>query len=266
MKTDFAGLALTDRSESAMTFVEWRTLINGTDRSSNMQLIDNALAKLDAAMSQLRSEVNDIQSDMRYVPINITSVNNSIETAELGRTIEAVTITVQCNRTPMSLTINGKDISFATGTTKFSTTLTEQSIRSDTSWRIVATDERGGTDIATTSITFLGGVYYGALPYGTDMTSGVMLGLAKRLQDSRSLTFTVDPRGNRPIFAIPVQYGTPTFTINGFTYVWENVATFDFTNASGHMESYSVWMHGQDVNESVDITVTWGGRNGTKNI
>lgn len=256
MKTNFAGLALTGRSETDMTFVEWRTLINGIDCGSNMQLIDSALKKLDTAMSQLRSDVEDIQSDMQYVPIDITSASNSIGIAELGRIIEAVTITVQCNRTPTSLTINGKDISFAAGATKFSTTLTEQSIRSNTSWRIVATDERGGTDTVTTSIAFSNGVYYGALPYETNMTSGVILGLAKQLQNARSLTFAVDPKGSRPVFAMPVRYGTPTFTINGFTYVWENVAVLDFTNASGYTEPYSVWMHGQDVNESVNITVT----------
>ena len=49
MNTDFLGLILTDRSETAMTFLEWRTLMNGTDGNSNMQLIDGAISRLNTA-------------------------------------------------------------------------------------------------------------------------------------------------------------------------------------------------------------------------
>lgn len=50
MNTDFLGLILTDKSETAMTFLEWRTLMNGTDGNSNMQLIDGALSRLNTAI------------------------------------------------------------------------------------------------------------------------------------------------------------------------------------------------------------------------
>lgn len=50
MNTDFLGLILTDKSETAMTFLEWRTIMNGTDGNSNMQLIDGALSRLNTAI------------------------------------------------------------------------------------------------------------------------------------------------------------------------------------------------------------------------
>lgn len=50
MNTDFLGLILTDRTEIEMNFLEWRTAINGTDGNSNMQLIDGAISRLNAAI------------------------------------------------------------------------------------------------------------------------------------------------------------------------------------------------------------------------
>ena len=45
-KTNQLGLALTHTSEDSMTFLEWRTLINGVGCDSNMELIDKAIATL----------------------------------------------------------------------------------------------------------------------------------------------------------------------------------------------------------------------------
>ena len=50
MNTDFLGLALTAISEDAMTFLDWRTLMNGVGGGgrplSNMQIIDRAVSKV----------------------------------------------------------------------------------------------------------------------------------------------------------------------------------------------------------------------------
>lgn len=44
--TNFLSLGLTDMTEMNMTFLEWRTLINGVGNDSNMEMIDNAIAAL----------------------------------------------------------------------------------------------------------------------------------------------------------------------------------------------------------------------------
>ena len=46
MLTNHLNLMLTDESETKMTFLDWRTLINGVNCNSNMELIDNAIAAL----------------------------------------------------------------------------------------------------------------------------------------------------------------------------------------------------------------------------
>ena len=50
MRTDYIGLLLTDSSETAMSFLEWRTAMNGVDANSNMQLIDGAISRLNTAI------------------------------------------------------------------------------------------------------------------------------------------------------------------------------------------------------------------------
>ena len=44
--TSFLGLRLTAASETAMTFLEWRTLMNGVNNDSNIEMIDGAIQKL----------------------------------------------------------------------------------------------------------------------------------------------------------------------------------------------------------------------------
>lgn len=46
MNTDFLKLQLTDKSETSMTFIEWRTLMNGTQADSNMMKLDEAIKEL----------------------------------------------------------------------------------------------------------------------------------------------------------------------------------------------------------------------------
>ncbi len=46
-KTTYFNLTLTAANETSMTFLEWRTLMNGTGSDSNMKLIDAALHSLD---------------------------------------------------------------------------------------------------------------------------------------------------------------------------------------------------------------------------
>ena len=51
MLTDFLGLTLTDASETSMLFLEWRKLMNGVGVNSNMELLDAAMARMNAAVN-----------------------------------------------------------------------------------------------------------------------------------------------------------------------------------------------------------------------
>lgn len=80
MNTDFLGLILTDRSETAMTFLEWRTLMNGTDGNSNMQLIDGAISRLNTAIG---GKADGLSLDPETGILQLTSGGRPIEGASV---------------------------------------------------------------------------------------------------------------------------------------------------------------------------------------
>lgn len=246
------GVYIGSEEPTDSNILAWIDPDGETEDSDTLKQIADNLANMGDRLEAAEAEI----ADLKYVPIDITGISNNVGTVELGRTITGATISIRCNRTPAALTLDGKAVTVAEGATAFTVDLTGLSVSANKSWTAVATDERDATDSASTSVTFLNGVYYGTLAYGAEITSAVLLGLTKKLQSGRSLTFSVSPNGNRPVYAIPTRYGTPTFKIGGFEYEWEKVATFDFTNASGYTESYDVWMHGQDMTGAVTVSAT----------
>lgn len=224
---------------------------------------DGSPADAGATGRQLESvteTVEAIKADLNYKEITINSFTNSIAgTYEIGKYFEKVSLSWSLSKTPVSQTITTKDSS-QTSTEdvdpRFTTSMyNNQYVHTNTTYTLKVTDERGATATKETSVTFVNGVYYGALDYGASIDSAVILGLTRKLQSGRSVSFTAGG-GKRPTYALPTRYGTPTFKIGGFDYEWEKVKTFDFTNSSGYTESYDVWMHSQNVTDSVTVNVT----------
>lgn len=201
-------------------------------------------AYVDEAIAELWAEI-------RYVVIDITSIRNSSGTQELGTVLDSVEVSWTLNKEAAAQTLAGADVDAAARSAVVPGPFAET-----VSIPLVVTDEREATDRATTTVSFLAGVYYGAMVAGAEITSELILRLNKKLQGGRGLTFTTECDGVRPVYACPSRYGAPTFVIGGFTYSWDRVATIEHTNASGHTESYDVWMHGNDVSGSVTVTVS----------
>jgi hypothetical protein len=74
MNTDFCGLVLTPITEKAMTFLEWRLLMNGTD-NSNMKKIDKALSTLNQS---IQSKVDGFIYDETTGEFQLTSSGNRV--------------------------------------------------------------------------------------------------------------------------------------------------------------------------------------------
>ncbi len=73
--TNHLGLKLTDASETSMTFLEWRTLMNGTDGNSNMELIDKAIEDIDDKIEDLAD--NEVIQEIRGSAIAVPEWNES---------------------------------------------------------------------------------------------------------------------------------------------------------------------------------------------
>ena len=84
MTTEFLKLILTDKAETSMTFLEWRTLMNGTE-DSNMLLIDGAVKLLDEAVGKkadgfdFNAETGELQLTANGTPIEgaVVTINLS---------------------------------------------------------------------------------------------------------------------------------------------------------------------------------------------
>lgn len=191
------------------------------------------------ALSETLAQIQQDIADLKYFPIDITGISNDVGTVEMGQTIDEVTISWVLNKIPAVQTLDGA----AVDVDLRSMTLTGLGITANRSFALAVTDERSATDSASTSITFLNGVYYGILDDDATIDSAAVLGLTRKLQGGRGITFTsTAAAGQRIAYAIPARYGTPVFAVGGFEGGFSMAQTFDFTNASGYTESYNVYL------------------------
>ena len=183
----------------------------------------------------IRKLFNDL-AELRYKPIEI---RNSVSTAEMGSVVNEVTISWTLHEAIKSQKLDGDVVDVAAR----SKTLTNISVKQNRTFQLEVEYERGATDSASTSIAFVNGVYYGVLESGAEIDSTAIKTMTRKLQTAKGITFTVNAGATQKIvYALPTKYGTPGFNVGGFDGGFSLVKTFDFTNASGHTESYAVWM------------------------
>ena len=223
-------------------------------------------AAADAKQTGVRlSNIEKDVADLMYNPISITSLTNNVNTVEIGTTITAVTFAWGFNKKPTSATFDGESVD----TNSAGITKTGLSITSDKSWTLTATDERGAKASKSTGakaskstgVTFLHGVYYGSLADGATIDSAAILSLNKKIQNGRTVTFTVSPTDPvRIVYAIPTTgYGTPTFkdANTGFQVdMYRLEDPIEFTNTHGHIAPYYVWLSTNPMKKEVRVAVT----------
>lgn len=183
-------------------------------------------------------EYKKIVDDLNYKPIAINSFTNDKNTVEMGSTVTNVNLAWSYNKKPKSAKLDNEvlDVNLT------SKNLTGQSIKTNKTWTLSATDERDKTVTKTTSITFLNGVYWGTAENKTSFDSAFILSLSKGLQGSKGKTFTVNAAASQHIYyAVPTRYGACKFNVGGFDGGFGKVATIQFTNASGYAESYDIY-------------------------
>lgn len=181
--------------------------------------------------------IEDKLSDLAYEAIAITSFGNSVNTAEMGSTVNAVTLNWAVNKTPVSLTLDGSTID-ASLTSK---ALTGLGLTANKTWTLVATDDRSATSQKTTTLNFYNGIYYGIATEGT-YDNAFILALTKVLSGTKARTITVNAGAGQYIYyCLPARLGTPAFNVGGFDGGFTKVSTINFTNASGYTENYDIW-------------------------
>ena len=207
---------------------------SGLAEESKAEIVATVLAT--EKITQMAQDI----ADLKYYEIKVTSfINSEPGPHEMGAVIKDVYIAWELNKEPtkqaLESNIVGNDLRMMA--------LTNQNITTDQTYSLVVTDERGAIDGAYTYITFHNGVYYGVLDSGAAIDNAAILGLNRKLQGSKGITFAVNAAaGKNIVYAIPSRYGTPNFNVGGFDGGFSKVSTINFTNASGYAEDYDVWV------------------------
>lgn len=183
--------------------------------------------------------VGAVLEDLQYVKIAISGFKTNVATQEKGATVTDVTLSWTLNKTPKAQTLDGVTLAVSDRSKAF----TEQTITSNKTFTLVATDNRDAQATAKAQIVFLNGVYYGKGTVGADgVDKAFVAGLTKVLAEKRDRTFKVNAgEGEYIYYALPASMGTPVFVSGGFEGGFELIKTFDYENPSGYTESYNVY-------------------------
>lgn len=195
--------------------------------SQDVSSLKNDINELNEANAGLKDEIDFLH------PLSITSFSVSPNLAEKGSTVSSETFAFAVNRLGAVLTLDDQTITGNSATRA-------DVLTADKTYTLKAA-LNGATKTATSTIKFVAPVYYGVSDsYALENTT--VLALTRVLTTSRSRNFTVTAAsGQYILYALPTSLGTPTFKVGGFEGGFTLAGTFDFTNSSGHTESYNLY-------------------------
>lgn len=188
-------------------------------------------------LEDIRQQIADIQ----YIPIEILSFVNNISIAELGSTVNEISLTWKLNKIPKSATLNNISISGELKADQ-SVTIRDAALTTDSIFTLAVTDEKNKTVQKKSSIAFYNGIYYGCAIIPTKLDSVFVRGLNKSLQKDQVKTFTVNSGLNQYVwYALPTRYGEPVFNVGGFDGGFIKISEISFENSSAYTEKYAVY-------------------------
>lgn len=215
------------------------TPVKGVDYytpAEKQELIDEIMDATDPRFKTIESQIADLQ----YEPITVQFFTHNLGTREKGEYVNGYRLDWMLSKKPATLTVDGKERTPVKGG---SANVSNVVLAYDHTFELVATDERGEEARATTKVSFLNGVYYGAAAAPEAIDSAFILGLAtKTLTGTRKRTVTVDAADGKYIwYALPSRLGQCSFKVGGFEGGFDLVSTMEFTNSKGYAEEYYVY-------------------------
>lgn len=226
------GYAVVGRSVVAGNSITYAEVELGYEEWKTGDLITaDKLNRIEAAIY----EHTQMLDELLYKAITINNFSISKSTAELGEKLIGLILNWSYNKTPIYQKLD--NVLIDNELRKYTI---EKEISSNTSFKLEVSD--GKTTVnKTTSINFYNGRYYGVSNSET-YDSDFILSLNKTLTNSRACNFTVNcGPGQYIFFAIPTRFGTPTFTVGGFSGGFNKINTISFVNKFGYSESYDIW-------------------------
>ena len=204
---------------------------------------DERFEAVEAGLQEGSERLGTVESqiaDLMYEPITVQFFTHNLGTREKGEYVNGYRLDWMLSKKPATLTVDGKERTPVKGG---SANVSNVVLAYDHTFELVATDERGAEAKATTKVSFLNGVYYGAAEAPETADSAFILGLANKvLSGSRKRTVTVEAGEGQYIwYCLPSRLGQCTFKVGGFEGGFDLVSTMQFTNSFGYEEEYYIY-------------------------
>ena len=205
--------------------------------------------------------LSDVLRDIKYEDIEGT-VELSPNVAEIGRTIDSITVSWNLNRIPDRIVINGShEVESPTGVG--SDTVTNLGLTESTSITFSVFDDGNPVKPASAkilSIDFLFShpIFWGCktIPISGEIDSAFLRTLTSELRNTFKGTYNVTAQEGQHIwFAFPDSFGFPQFSVNGWHGGFIHVAAIDYTNEYNHTETYRVYRSGQPSLGSLSVVI-----------
>ena len=180
--------------------------------------------------------VKDALDKLLYFDLSINLTSTSMLNVEKGTTLSNTVFNWTYNKSVVSQSFNGESLDTSVRTYTFATPF-----NSNKTFTLTAND--GSKSFSRNiSFNFMNKRYWGVSTL-VDLDSSFIVSLSNsELSTNRNKTFTVNCGNDEHIFyCIPSTFGTPTFTVGGFSGGFDKVSTIEFTNNSGHKENYDIW-------------------------
>ena len=236
MTDTFKGIVTSDGKRRQMLY----SYLLGLPESDVSLEISGGFADAKTVGDQLKYIRQQI-ADIQYIPVEILSFINNISIAELGSSVNEVTLTWKLNKIPKSATLNNISISGVLKADQ-SVTIRDAALTTDSIFTLAVTDEKNKTVQKKSSIVFYNGIYYGSAIIPTKLDSAFVRGLNKSLQKDQVKTFTVNSGVNQYVwYALPTRYGEPVFNVGGFDGGFTKISEISFENSSAYTEKYAVY-------------------------
>lgn len=191
-------------------------------------------------MEQIGSRISDLE--YLHDPLQITSFRNNVGTVEIGRTITSVTFTWTLSKTVKTITFDGSSLPpDARQTTLSNLSIKASKPNQSFNWTLKVTDARDTAVTASTSISFLNGIYYGVAEQVDVFDDAFVLSLTKELRSSnKTINVTAGP-AKYIYYCVPTRFGECSFKVGIAPGGFEKVSTINFTNSSKYTESYNIY-------------------------
>ena len=179
--------------------------------------------------------VKDALDKLLYFDLTINLSSNKSATLEKGNIVSNTTFSWTYNKSIVSQSFNNVSLDSSVRSYTYN-----DSFSTNKTFTLNAND---GSKNFSKSIgfNFYNGRYWGVSDK-SDYNSDFIKSLSKELSSSRGKTFTVNcGAGQHIYYCIPTSFGTPTFTVGGFSGGFSKVSTIQYSNAHGHVENYDIW-------------------------